>query len=211
MGSGGRPRGHRGFGAAVLLTRDGHDGATYDLTGPEAFSLAEAAEELTRFTGRRSGMCPRPTRRRTRHGHTTAPSTGRSPRLGLLLRGHRRRRARNGLGRRPHPHGAAGHEPVRLPEGQPGQLPPPPAGRWTPADGCGKRSPHPWAVRGGPGRVPVGLVRIAPGAAGADPPCPGRSGIRAVLTSVASTGRAQLLLRIRTTPLCTPGRVASLA
>ncbi|MYT35200.1 NAD(P)H-binding protein [Streptomyces sp. SID8356] len=39
--------------AAVLL--DGstaHDGRAYDLTGPEAFTLAEAAEELSRATGR---------------------------------------------------------------------------------------------------------------------------------------------------------------
>ncbi|MEV1044975.1 SDR family oxidoreductase [Streptomyces sp. NPDC049916] len=39
--------------AAVLLDGSfGHDGRTYDLTGPEAFTLAEAAEELSRATGR---------------------------------------------------------------------------------------------------------------------------------------------------------------
>ncbi|WP_299528908.1 NAD(P)H-binding protein [uncultured Streptomyces sp.] len=39
--------------AAVLLdATTAHDDATYDLTGPEAFTLAEAAEELTRRTGR---------------------------------------------------------------------------------------------------------------------------------------------------------------
>ena len=32
--------------AAAVLTSDGHTGATYDLTGPESFSLAEAAERL---------------------------------------------------------------------------------------------------------------------------------------------------------------------
>ncbi|MFI6060780.1 SDR family oxidoreductase [Streptomyces sp. NPDC051286] len=42
---------------AVLLAGTGsagarHDGVTYDLTGPEAFTLAEAAEELSRATGR---------------------------------------------------------------------------------------------------------------------------------------------------------------
>ncbi|MEU5821276.1 NAD(P)H-binding protein [Streptomyces sp. NPDC047803] len=42
---------------AVLLadtdaTGPSHDGRTYDLTGPEAFTLAEAAEELSRVTGR---------------------------------------------------------------------------------------------------------------------------------------------------------------
>ena len=31
---------------AAVLTTDGHDGATYDLTGPAAFSLAEAAALL---------------------------------------------------------------------------------------------------------------------------------------------------------------------
>jgi uncharacterized protein YbjT (DUF2867 family) len=30
----------------------GHDGRTYDMTGPEAFTLAEAAEELSRVAGR---------------------------------------------------------------------------------------------------------------------------------------------------------------
>ncbi|MGW4231986.1 NAD(P)H-binding protein [Streptomyces sp. NPDC004980] len=39
--------------SAVLLEEgSGHDGMTYDLTGPEAFTLAEAAEELSRRTGR---------------------------------------------------------------------------------------------------------------------------------------------------------------
>jgi uncharacterized protein YbjT (DUF2867 family) len=32
--------------AAAVLTSDGHTSATYDLTGPESFSLAEAAERL---------------------------------------------------------------------------------------------------------------------------------------------------------------------
>ncbi len=36
---------------AVLLG-DGHDGVTYDVTGPAAFTLAEAAEELGRAAGR---------------------------------------------------------------------------------------------------------------------------------------------------------------
>jgi uncharacterized protein YbjT (DUF2867 family) len=31
---------------------DGHAGATYDLTGPEAFTMAEAAAEISRATGR---------------------------------------------------------------------------------------------------------------------------------------------------------------
>ncbi|MFH9615686.1 SDR family oxidoreductase [Streptomyces pratensis] len=39
--------------SAVLLDEGtGHDGVTYDLTGPEAFTLAEAAEELSLHTGR---------------------------------------------------------------------------------------------------------------------------------------------------------------
>ena len=38
--------------AAVLLEGDRHDGRTYDMTGPEAFTLAEAAEELSRAAGR---------------------------------------------------------------------------------------------------------------------------------------------------------------
>jgi len=38
---------------AVVLTEQGHEGRGYDLTGREAFTLAEAAEELSRATGRR--------------------------------------------------------------------------------------------------------------------------------------------------------------
>ncbi|WP_175410536.1 SDR family oxidoreductase [Streptomyces sp. TRM64462] len=38
--------------AVALLRPAAHDGATYDVTGPEAFTLAEAAEEMSRATGR---------------------------------------------------------------------------------------------------------------------------------------------------------------
>ncbi|AHI02139.1 SDR family oxidoreductase [Kutzneria viridogrisea] len=38
--------------AAAVLLGEGHDGATYEVTGPEAITLGEAAEELSRFTGR---------------------------------------------------------------------------------------------------------------------------------------------------------------
>lgn len=37
---------------AALLTTDGHDGATYDLTGPEALGLADVAALLTAAAGR---------------------------------------------------------------------------------------------------------------------------------------------------------------
>jgi uncharacterized protein YbjT (DUF2867 family) len=37
---------------AVLRAPEAHDKATYDLTGPEAFTMAEAAETLSRKTGR---------------------------------------------------------------------------------------------------------------------------------------------------------------
>src|SRR3954452_5110065 len=36
----------------VLLTTDGHEGRAYPLTGPSAFTLAEAAEEMSRAWGR---------------------------------------------------------------------------------------------------------------------------------------------------------------
>jgi NAD(P)H dehydrogenase (quinone) len=36
----------------AVLMGEGHDGQTYDVTGPEAISLREAAEELSRVTGR---------------------------------------------------------------------------------------------------------------------------------------------------------------
>ena len=37
---------------AAVLTSGGHEGRAYDLTGPEAFSLAEAAELMSRATGK---------------------------------------------------------------------------------------------------------------------------------------------------------------
>jgi uncharacterized protein YbjT (DUF2867 family) len=38
--------------AAAVLLGGGHEGRSYDLTGPEALTLAEAAEELSRAAGR---------------------------------------------------------------------------------------------------------------------------------------------------------------
>ena len=38
--------------AVEVLAGEGHDGQTYDLTGPEARTLAEAAELLSQATGR---------------------------------------------------------------------------------------------------------------------------------------------------------------
>jgi NAD(P)H dehydrogenase (quinone) len=67
VGADGVIRGPAGDGRAAAVTRDdiadvavavlgvagdGHDGRTYDMTGPEAFTLAEAAEELSRAAGR---------------------------------------------------------------------------------------------------------------------------------------------------------------
>jgi uncharacterized protein YbjT (DUF2867 family) len=38
--------------AVAVLLGEGHDGRTYNVTGPEAISLREAAEELSKVTGR---------------------------------------------------------------------------------------------------------------------------------------------------------------
>jgi uncharacterized protein YbjT (DUF2867 family) len=38
--------------AAAVLASGGHDGATYELTGPESFSLGDAAEAMSRLTGK---------------------------------------------------------------------------------------------------------------------------------------------------------------
>ncbi|WP_278313865.1 SDR family oxidoreductase [Lolliginicoccus levis] len=38
--------------AAAVLTQDGHDGESYDVTGPRAFTLHEAAEMITTITGK---------------------------------------------------------------------------------------------------------------------------------------------------------------
>lgn len=37
---------------SAVLSADGHDGRIYDLTGPEAFTLADAAEAMGRLTGK---------------------------------------------------------------------------------------------------------------------------------------------------------------
>ena len=43
---------------AVLLGEDGHDGRTYDVTGPEAITMREVAEELSRVAGREVAYHP---------------------------------------------------------------------------------------------------------------------------------------------------------
>jgi NAD(P)H dehydrogenase (quinone) len=37
--------------AVAVLTGTGHDGASYDITGPQALTLAEAADQFSRVTG----------------------------------------------------------------------------------------------------------------------------------------------------------------
>jgi NAD(P)H dehydrogenase (quinone) len=39
--------------AVAVLTAGGHDGETFDMTGPEALTLSQVADELTRASGRR--------------------------------------------------------------------------------------------------------------------------------------------------------------
>ena len=50
----------------MALTRDGHDGQTYMLTGPQAITFEQVAGELWEAGGRRSGSWTCPTRRRCR-------------------------------------------------------------------------------------------------------------------------------------------------
>ena len=63
--------------AVALLTTDGHDGQSYDLTGREAFSLAEAAALMSEHSAGRSGSRTRPRRRPTRRAPGSARPTGR--------------------------------------------------------------------------------------------------------------------------------------
>jgi NAD(P)H dehydrogenase (quinone) len=42
--------------AATVLASEGHEGETYDLTGPEAFTLSQAAAMITRLTGRETSF-----------------------------------------------------------------------------------------------------------------------------------------------------------
>jgi len=44
--------------AVAVLTTEEHDGASYDITGARAFTLAEAAKELSRITGRTATYRP---------------------------------------------------------------------------------------------------------------------------------------------------------
>jgi uncharacterized protein YbjT (DUF2867 family) len=46
--------------AAEVLTGDGHDGRTYQLTGPEAVTFDDVAEHLSTVVGRRIGFVPVP-------------------------------------------------------------------------------------------------------------------------------------------------------
>ncbi|MEU0134250.1 SDR family oxidoreductase [Streptomyces sp. NPDC006296] len=66
--------------AVLLDAGTDHDGATYDLTGPEAFTLAEAAEELSRHTGRTIRYVPETEQEayasRARHGAEDWEVTG---------------------------------------------------------------------------------------------------------------------------------------
>jgi uncharacterized protein YbjT (DUF2867 family) len=39
--------------AVLALTKDGHEGKAYDLTGPEVVSMAEAADKLSAALGRK--------------------------------------------------------------------------------------------------------------------------------------------------------------
>jgi NAD(P)H dehydrogenase (quinone) len=44
--------------ATIVLTTTGHDGASYDLTGGQAITLAEAAQQLSRITNRPASYQP---------------------------------------------------------------------------------------------------------------------------------------------------------
>ena len=44
--------------AVAMLTRDGHAGRTYELTGPRLLTFADVAAELTRATSREIGYLP---------------------------------------------------------------------------------------------------------------------------------------------------------
>ena len=63
--------------AVEVLTSDGHDGRSYDLTGREAFSLAEAAALMSEHAARRSRSRTRPRRRPTPRAPGSARRTGR--------------------------------------------------------------------------------------------------------------------------------------
>jgi NAD(P)H dehydrogenase (quinone) len=44
--------------AVTVMTENGHEGRTYDVTGPEALTLAETAEQLSSVTGRKISYQP---------------------------------------------------------------------------------------------------------------------------------------------------------
>jgi NAD(P)H dehydrogenase (quinone) len=93
--------------AAILASPEPHDGEAYDLTGPEAFTLTEAAEETSRAWGRTDRV-----RERDARGGPRLTVRLRSARLGgrgldQLVRGDCERRAvgrerrRGAIGRPP--------------------------------------------------------------------------------------------------------------
>jgi uncharacterized protein YbjT (DUF2867 family) len=64
---------------AAVLTTDGHDGATYDLTGREAFTLAEAAEEMSRASRKAISFTTSQSMKPTHHERFTMHRTGKLP------------------------------------------------------------------------------------------------------------------------------------
>ena len=64
--------------AAVLAAPAEHDGRTYDVTGPEALNLDEAAAILSEATGARSSTSARRSSRRASRAVPAARPTGRS-------------------------------------------------------------------------------------------------------------------------------------
>ena len=99
--------------AAVVLADPGaHAGAAYDLTGPEALTLGEAAAVIAEVTGRPTRYVDETLEEAYARGRPTGHRTGRSS-VGLDLHGDRGRGGRGGVRRRPAAHRSAGHEPAR--------------------------------------------------------------------------------------------------
>ena len=98
--------------ALAALLADEHAGAAYELTGREAFTMAEAAEIITREPAARSPSWRRRSRRRARRGAQRRAGLG-DRGLGDDLRGDRRGRARR---RHRHVERIAGHAPMTLAE-----------------------------------------------------------------------------------------------
>ena len=117
--------------AVAVLTGDGHEGRTYQLTGAETISLQEAADALTDVTGRTITYLDETEEQAYKARRTVQRARVRSRRLGHLLPRHAQRRVRHRHRRHPDAHPPPRTNTPTIPRHSPRNLGAPPPTRTT--------------------------------------------------------------------------------